>query len=118
MAETFPTLSRNPLLDGFSDGPAYDITLRDQFDSGHVLTKQKHSSIKRRFQFAYDGLTDADKTLLETLQTNAGVGAEEITWTNPDDSTAYTVRLDGPIIFTKTGKSYELWACEISMTEV
>lgn len=117
MATAFPSLSRNPLVAGFSDGLAYDPTIRSRFDSGHVLTRDRHTVTKRRFTFSYNGLTDADKSALETFRSTVG-GSGEITWTNPADSQSYTVRLDNPTFQFTKGDIPDRWACELSFTEV
>lgn len=117
MATAFPSLTAVPSPSGFSEGLAYDPTLRTQFDSGHVLTRTRHTQFPKRFTVPYPAINATDKGLLETLQTTVGVGGGDITWTHPITSASHTVRLDAPIEFKTLGVS-TLWSCQLSLTEV
>jgi len=97
MAVTYPTLSRYPIPGSFRETLAYDPSIRTQAESGKVVSRARFTSTKKRFEFAYSYLTDADMTLLDTLEDDAMVGAELITWTHPKSSAVYSVRLAEPI---------------------
>ncbi len=110
MSVPFPTLSRNaPRPGSFKEMNAYDPSIRSQMEDGTVLSRARFTVNKRRWEFVYDNLTEADKTLLDTLENDTMVGAETITWTHPKTDVSYTVRLAEPIRFNVQLTNKDLW---------
>jgi hypothetical protein len=117
MAVVYPTLTNEVRLEDFEETLAVDPSIRSRMESGQVISRARHSSQKKRFSFAYRFLPQSDKDLLTTMQNNAKVGGDTITWTNPHDSQSYTVRLDKPIRFVLEPSNSATWRCKIVFIE-
>jgi hypothetical protein len=99
MGYAFPNLSRGVSFEDFSDEVNPDPTYRSEMEDGTIITRARFTALKESFKFNYRFLTASDKALLKAMQTFCHVGATEIDWTNPSDSTAHTVKLTKPIRF-------------------
>lgn len=118
MAVAFPTLSINaPRPDSFRETKAQDPTIRSPMESGKVLARARFTAVKKKWEFTYENLTDADKTLLEAFETNTMVGAETITWTHPKTLTGYVVRLAEPIKYNIQASDKDLWEASFTLEE-
>ena len=113
----FPVLSRAPSHRQFKEGPAFDPTLRSEFAGGAVLTRARGTVIPMRWDVLYEYLTAADKTVMETLQTNTVVGSDSFRWSHPVSSTIYTVRLGEPVIFTMEPRLPNRWRVQLVLIE-
>ena len=92
-AEDFPTLSRGPRFETFKESPASDPTIRTQPEDGDVMSRSRTTALKRRFEFEYDQLTDADHTLLEDFKTTVMIGSVIFNWTHEKTDEAIECRL-------------------------
>ena len=118
MSVTFPTLEAGTVQ--VNTSPAFDASLRSQAEDGLVISRRKFTGNKKKFQLLYRALPAADKALLETMQNNAGVGADTITWTNqdPNDITAYVVRLTPEgIVFDNREENYGFYTAKFTFIE-
>ena len=118
MSVTFPTLSRDaPRSSSFKEMKAQDPSIRSQMEDGTVLSRARFTVNKKRFEFMYDNLTEADKTLLDTLEDDTMVGGDTITWTHPKTDVVYIVRLGEPIHFNVQGSNKNLWEASFILIE-
>jgi len=114
----FPTLSRGVEFVGFSDKISEAPTMRTEQANGLVKTRPRFTATKEEFHFGYRWLTAADVVLLKTFQkTTVVVGSESFTWTNPDDSTVYTVRMMNVIKFNVEPENFSLHSARLDFVE-
>ncbi|MBM4029517.1 MAG: hypothetical protein FJ280_29585 [Planctomycetes bacterium] len=101
MPNTWPTLSRSPVVEGFSQFLVEDPTIRARTMDGRPLARPGPGPVLRGWRFSYRYLTGADRALLDTFQeTTVFVGGATFSWTDPRPSgTAHTVRLARPLAF-------------------
>ncbi len=115
---TFPVLSVGPIK--VDPSPAYDPSLRSQAEDGKIKSRRRYTGDKKQFDILYTTITAADKVLLETMQIDAGIGADTISWTNEDknDLTAYIVRLSPEgIKFNNRPEKYDLYIAKFKFIE-
>lgn len=117
MAQTYPTLSTLPEVNGYEQTLANDPTIRNDTEGGYTVTRARFTRLRRKFKIKYSVLSRTDKTSLETLQTNANVGSDTISWYNPDLAATITVRLMAPIVFTPT-ETTTYWSADFELEEV
>lgn len=118
MSVAFPTLSRDaPRIDSFKETKAQDPTIRSPMESGKVLVRARFTTVKRKWEFIYDNLTEADKTLLDAFEDSIMVGAETVTWTHPKTLVGYVVRLAEPIKFNVQSTNKDLWEATFHLVE-
>ena len=115
----FPTItSCGPRVSAFEESLAIDPTLRSPTEAGYKMTRAKFTRIPKKWTFFYPALSATDKGSLDTFQlTTVRVGADSFSWTNPSNTTSYTVRLAAPIVFRGvTGKP--VWSAQIELEQV
>jgi len=112
---TFPTLSAPPSINGYAQQIAHDPTLRNEFQSGYVVTRAKFTRLVNKWHVVYRYITDTDKSTLETFENNVKVGTDAFYWTEPATSTQKTVRFLAPIHYAKASL---YWTAEFDIEEV
>lgn len=90
----FPTLSIPPIFP--IEIEREDNVIRSQSEAGYELTRPRWTRIRKTFTVKYQLLTPADKALLDTFIDTTTCGAYLFNWTNPADSTVYSVRFAVP----------------------
>ena len=114
----FPTLSRGASFQNFSADSAVDSTIRSEFENGIVLSRARFTRLRKLFSVGYNFITSADKTKLEALQISVKIGAQTFFWTNPSNSTEYTVRLTSPMKFQIEPRNFDYWSVRLEMAEI
>jgi hypothetical protein len=118
MSVSFPTLSVGPIT--VDPSPAYDPSIRSQQEDGKIISRRRFTGNRQKFDLVFDNLTAADKALLITMQNDAGIGADTISWTNedPNDDTTYIVRLTNEgILFKNKTSDYALYTASFTFVE-
>ncbi len=118
MSVAFPTLSVGPIT--VDPSRAFDPSLSSKKEDGKEISRRKYTGNKQKFDLVYDNLTTTDRNLLRTMEDDAGVRADTITWTNedPNDGTTYTVRLTTEgIIFKNKVSDYSLYTATFTFVE-
>jgi len=115
--DEFPTLTMGADFQNFSEDSAVDPTIRSEFENGVVLSRARFTQLKKSFSVGYNTITQADKLLLNNLQTSLKIGAATFYWTNPDDSTEYEVRLLSPIKFQVQPRNFSYWNARLEMAQ-
>ena len=111
----FPTLSVPCSYPIDPDGVIDDVIMRSPQEAGYEQTRPRTTRPRRNFGVTYIGLESVDEALLRTFEiTTLRNGSDSFNWTHPLSSTVYTVRLTGPIKFTRI-KS-RVGAVNVSMT--
>ena len=113
----FPTFTRrgtethNPVVGALTSEQAHDPVVRGPLsEGGYAVTRARFTRITRRWNVRYEWLSKANKNTLKTFEDSTVVGGSAaFTWTNPEDSTAYSVRLVGPIVYTPHEHANWLW---------
>jgi len=82
--------------------------LRNEFQSGYVVTRAKFTRLVNKWHVVYRYITDTDKSTLETFENNVKVGTDAFYWTEPATSTQKTVRFLAPIHYAKASL---YWNC-------
>ena len=82
MSKPFPTaeLSRSYTPDSFSKTPAFDPTIKGNFDSGDPFSRGRFTSIPYLIEVTYNFQTQADVSLVEAFQEHVKIGADKFTW--------------------------------------
>lgn len=102
----FVTLSRVPSYPLDPDGVIEDNVLRSQSEAGYEQTRPRYTRARRSWGVSYIRLSAADEALLRAFEiTTLRNGADSFTWTHPISGTTYTVRLTGPIRFSRPSVS-------------
>lgn len=114
----FPTLSKNPDAEAFTETAAIDPTIRDEFENGSVNTRSKFTTVPRQWGVPYRFLPDADKQTMVIFQRTVSYGAGPFNWTNPVDSNGYVVKFGGPIEFKIEPENGSLWQMSFSLIEI
>lgn len=98
----FPTLSKAPSFPLAPDGEIEDVILRSKAEAGYEQTRPRTTRARRSFGINYKATSNADTTLLRTFEvTTLRNGADSFQWTHPLSGTTYTVRLVGPIKYSR-----------------
>jgi len=113
----FPTLSSAPLISAWEEKAAFDPTLRSPFEAGYIQTRPKFTRIPYHWHVAYGDLSDTDKGTLKTFENTVKVGSDSFNWTNPTNSTVYSVRFLAPILF-RLAADGEVWSAEFDLEQV
>jgi len=90
----FPTLTAKPLATNWIELPSSDSTIRSETDGGITLSRARFTSKLKKWNINYPIISQADKILLENFERTINFGADSFTWTNPQDSLIYEVRLE------------------------
>jgi hypothetical protein len=100
----FPTLSVKPVFPLAQDGELEDVVLRTPTDAGYEQTRPRFTRARRTWgPLNYVAMPNADVATLRTYeQTTLGNGSLPFAWTHPISKTVYTVRLAGPIKYSRT----------------
>lgn len=121
----FPTIYRrgtelhNPIVGDFDDTMAHDPAIRGLSEGGYVTSRARFTRIPRKWPLKYDWLTTANKDTLKAFEVAMVGGSESFTWTNPADSTSYTVRFLGVARYTPHEHiNFLRWMMEFVLEEV
>ena len=113
---TFPTLSTNSGIAGHSETIAHDPTLRNETDSGYVITRAKFTRLVNKWHVSYKYITDTDKSTLEIFQSDVKVGTDAFYWIEPISGyVVKTVRFLNKIEFLRVSL---YWNAEFDIEEV
>lgn len=99
---TFPVLTQGPDVETFKKSPAFDPTIRTQFENGYRQTRNVATTVPDVFELMFSHLTAADKAALETFESDSvGYGGASFSWANtdPNDGTTHEVCFAQPIEF-------------------
>lgn len=94
----FPTLTSAPVYP-ITENRA-DATIRSETEAGYTLARPRFTRSRRNFAVNYRNISPADKELIVSHFDTVG-GSTIFTWTNPVDSTAYSVRYAKPPVVTQ-----------------
>lgn len=97
---TFPTLTQGPDVRGFKKRPAFDPTLRSDFENGYRQTRNRATTVPTLWELLFSHLTTADRMALETFESDSvGYGGASFSWacTDPADATTHEVCFSRPI---------------------
>lgn len=112
---TFPTFTRHtglahtPEVGSLNSEVAHNPTVRSLSDGGYVKTRARFTRISRRWNVRFAWMSQTNKNTLKTFEDARLVGSESFTWTNPEDSTAYTVRFLEPVRYIPIANTNYLW---------
>ena len=103
---TFPTIYvhgttvQTPVVGDLTDSISQNPTIRSQFDGGYSATRARYTRIARMWNVTFRGVSKANKNTIKAFEDARLVGSESFSWTNPENSTSYTVRFMGPVSYT------------------
>lgn len=114
----YPTLSIEPVREGFTKQPAFDPTIRTSFEDGSYQVLAKTTNVPYMWSFHYRYLSVADKeTLMSFYEDDANYGAVVIKWTDPSNDTDVFVHFATPPNCTLENDSTIEWQVEVSFVE-
>jgi hypothetical protein len=116
----FPTLTIDPVEDGFSQAYAYDNRISTTFEDGKMLTMKRYTDVPLTWVVNYHHMSATDlATLMEFYEDDddADWGNTPIKWTNPVDSVAYFVYFNGPPEFMRESDDSDSWRVIINFLE-
>ncbi len=105
----FPTLSRD--VEWTITEDYEDSTIRSTTEAGYEHTRARYTYDRKIWSISYKYLVTADRTALRAFLVTVRVGVDSFTWTNPDDSTAYTVRFKEPPKLERMAPGYYALSC-------
>lgn len=121
----FPTIYRHtglvqqPQVDPMNNQMASDPVISSPIEGGYRTTRARFTRIVRKWAIRYEWMTVTNKNTIKTFEEARVAGAESFTWTNPSDSTSYTVRFVGPIIYTPhKDTNWLYWILEFELEQV
>jgi len=117
----YGTTVHNPTGESLKNVIAHNPTIRSQSDGGYITTRARFTRITRSWPaLRYEWLTTANKDALLDFESDTVVGgSNSFTWTNPLDSTSYTVRLSSLMHFTPHPKTnFLFWQAEFGLEAV
>ena len=94
------TLVHTPIVGELENELAQNPTIRNDFDGGYVRTRARFTRLPEKWSVRYSGVSKANKDLIKTHVADQLAGSNSFAWTNPDDSTKYTVRYLGLVKYT------------------
>jgi phage-related protein len=100
----------------FDESPEYK-TVISEFESGVEQRRAKQSTPVRRWTLRFITRTQADYNTITSLFATCYGALTAFTWTNPNDSTEYTVRFDSDKI-TFQRIAYQRYNFEFTLKEV
>ncbi len=122
---TFPTIQRrgtethNPIVGEFDDTMAHDPTIRSLSEGGYVVSRARFTRITRKWTVKYNWVTTVNKDTIRDFEDARRSGSESFTWTNPADSTVYTVRFLGLIVYkAHANANFLYWMVDFVLEEV
>ncbi len=77
---------------GFTESPRAYVTVRTEFESGHVQTRNKSTTAPRQFQFVHRGVSAAERATWVTFWEARKGGAEAFDFTSPITSEVIACR--------------------------
>ena len=115
----YPTLSNHGDIASFIEQPLIDPTIRNPKESGAVLTRARFTAVAKMWSYTLRALTDADKALLESLESSVAYGASTFNWTRPGNvgGGTYVVRFGKPLLFSVDRGVPGRWRCPIVLIE-
>ena len=113
------TLAHTPVVGEFESTMATDPAIRSVSESGYVQSRARFTRIRRRWTVKFDGVTKTNKNTIKTFEDARVGGADSFTWTNPEDSTAYTVRFLEPVMYKPwTNANFTRWTIDFVLEQV
>ena len=123
----FPTIYRdagsliaqNPTVGALEDTLAFDPAIRSMFDGGYAATRARFTRMPRKWSVRFEGALQASKDLIKDFEDARAGGSGSFLWTNPEDSTLYTVRFLEAVIYTPWARAnYTRWNITFTLEEV
>jgi len=122
---TFPTMYRHgaeihhPIVENFTNTMAVDPAIRSQSEGGYTASRARFKRITRKWTVKYDWVSQANKNTFRAFEDARLGGADSFTWTNPENSTAYTVRFLEPVVYTpQSNANFLWWTIEFTLEQV
>ena len=116
---TFPSLSKILDSESFVEDLATDPTLRTEFDNGVVHTRNKFTTVPKRWRVVYRYLSNTDKASIVTFyNTTVNFGADLFDWTNPVDSSNPNVRFEGAPKYKLENDGQNTWNVSFGLVEI
>ena len=112
---TFPVIYRHgtevqqPAVDSMDNTYAADPVVRSQSAGGYTTSRARFTRLTRKWSVRYTWMSVANKVTMLAFEDARVGGSESFTWTNPSDSTAYTVRFLGAVVYTPHANTNFLW---------
>lgn len=98
----FPALSKPPSVPMDPDGQIDDGVLRSNAEAGYEQTRPRFTRARRSWGVNYKGLPNADVATLRSFErVTLHWGADAFAWTHPLGDGTFTVRLTGPMRFSR-----------------
>lgn len=113
------TLIHTPVVGELENQLAQDPTIRNTFDGGYVRTRAKFTRLTQGWTVRYKGITKANKNLIKAHVVTQVAGSNSFSWTNPEDSVAYTVRYLGLVRYIPwPHTNFSHWDVEFELEQV
>lgn len=115
---TFPTLTAIPAVPMTEE--TEDATIRSPFEAGYEHTRPRFTRVRKTWTIRYEYMSTSDKNTLDTfINSTVHQGSDSFSWTNPQDSTSYTVRfLSLPKYELVLNTGGGLWNLEFQLRQV
>lgn len=116
---TFPTLAKIADGESFTEDIAVDPTLRSNFENGVIHTRNKFTTVPKRWRILYRFLSNTDKASIVTFfNTTVKFGADTFGWTNPVDDSNPNVRFESFPTCKLENDGQNTWKVSFGLIEV
>lgn len=113
------TLVQQPVVGDMKSTMAHNPAVRSASDGGYVTSRARFTRISRRWTIRYEWMSATNKNTILAYEDAVYAGSNSFSWYNPVDSTWYTVRFMGPVIYTPHAHTNWLWwTVEFELEEV
>ncbi len=110
---------QQPIVGNFDETMAVDPAIRSTSEGGYTTSRARFTRLTRKWTIHYEWTTTVNKDAIKVFETARVGGSESFTWTNPMDSTAYTVRFLGLIRYTAhTNTNFTRWMLDFVLEAV
>ena len=121
MWNRFPVLTGRITFEDYHDTKAFDPTYRSPYVAGYEARRSRATWVPKKWLCTGRILTDADKSTLQTLEENAGYGADKFWFYHPRDKKTYFVCFGAgclPLDFTPEPKDPTRWRTKFIFQQV
>jgi len=116
----FPNPSTgSTVIDGLGNTRQFDPTVRTPTTAGYQQRVLRATWVPKKFMRTLRGISDAEKTSIETHEQNVNYGQDTFAWEDEQASIVYMVAFDEsalPIEMQPDGRN-DQWQCELAFVQ-
>jgi len=115
---TFPTLSKNPVVQGWEEEALFDPTILNEMEGGAVESHSTTTVVPWTWKLTYRDMTNADYALMKAFErTGVNFGMSSFHWINPCDAVVNSVKLGSKIKYKMEENLQHKWQWSLYLIE-